>query len=81
MAIDDDNLLDCFINLPESAGIPFILDYATIANAQTRDTELMRKVNEHPQTYVQQILAPNTLVYCYIREPAMLRGRSTFPKS
>jgi RNase H-like domain found in reverse transcriptase/Integrase zinc binding domain/Reverse transcriptase (RNA-dependent DNA polymerase) len=69
MAINDDNLLDCFINLPESEGVPFIPDYATIANAQTWDAELLQKANEQPQKYVQQILAPGTSVYCYIREP------------
>ena len=69
MAIDEDDLLDCFVNLPESEGIPFVLDYGTIADAQTRDAELQQKAVEHPQKYVQQLLAPGTSVYCYIREP------------
>ena len=32
MAIDNDNLADCFVHLPDQAGIPFALDYATIAS-------------------------------------------------
>jgi hypothetical protein len=69
MAIDDDNLLDCFINLPSSEGLPFILNYATIADAQAWDAKLMQKAQQHPQCYVQQLLAPGILVYCYISEP------------
>jgi hypothetical protein len=30
MAIDDDDLLDCFVHLPDQAGIPFVLDYKTL---------------------------------------------------
>ena len=63
MAIDDDNLLDCFVNLPSSEGLPFVLDYATIADAQTRDALLQQKAQTHPQQ------APNTTVTCFIPEP------------
>jgi Integrase zinc binding domain len=69
MAIDDDNLLDCFVNLPLSEGLPFVLDYATIADAQTRDALLQQKAQTHPQQYVHQLLAPNTTVTCFIPEP------------
>jgi hypothetical protein len=69
MAIDDDDLLDCFVHLPDQAGIPFVLDYETIADAQTRDAELQHSVQQEPNKYVQQMLAPNTHVWCYIKEP------------
>ena len=39
MAIDDDNLYNCFLHLPDQAGIPFVMDYKTIAEAQTRDAD------------------------------------------
>lgn len=40
MAIDDDDLLDCFVNLPHSENVPFVLKYDTIADAQSRDARL-----------------------------------------
>jgi transposase InsO family protein len=67
--LDGDNLLDCFVNLPSSEGLPFVLDYATIADAQTRDALLQQKAQEQPQCYVPQLLAPATTVTCYIPKP------------
>jgi hypothetical protein len=69
MAIDDDYLLDCFVHLPDQAGIPFVLDYETIADAQTRDAELQQLAQREPTKFVRQMLAPNTHVWCYIKEP------------
>ena len=66
MAIDDPQLLDCFVHLPHDAGIPFVLGYDTIAAAQQRDADLLELAQQHPTTYVRQLLAPNTQVYCYI---------------
>jgi hypothetical protein len=40
MMIDDDDLLDCFVNLPDTENIPFVLNYQTIANAQRNDVIL-----------------------------------------
>ena len=66
MAIDDDDLLDCFVNLPSSEGIPFVLGYDNIASAQTRDAVLQQLRQKFPQKFVQQLLAPNRRVICYI---------------
>lgn len=66
MAIDEDDLVDCFVHLPDQAGLPFVLSYDTIADAQTRDAELTALVQRNPQQFIQQQLAPNVLVYCYI---------------
>lgn len=66
MAIDDPQLLECFVHLPHDAGIPFVLGYDTIAAAQERDAELLEFAQTNPTTYVRQLLAPNTQVYCYI---------------
>jgi hypothetical protein len=41
-AINDDDLLDCFVHSPDQAGIPFVLDHKTAADAQTRDAELQQ---------------------------------------
>jgi Integrase zinc binding domain len=69
LALDNDNLLDCFVNLPSSEGLQFVLDYAMIADAQTRDALLQQKAQEQPQHYVPQLLALATMVTCYIPEP------------
>ena len=42
MAIDNDDLLDCFVHSPDQAGTPFALDHETVADAQTRDAELQQ---------------------------------------
>ena len=67
--IDDDNLLDCFVNLPDQTGTNFVLDYETIAAVQSRDAELLALAAENPRKYPQQMLTNNTRVYCYISEP------------
>ena len=69
MAIDDPDLVDCFVHLPAQQGHEFVLDYETIANAQAQDAELQNLVQKYPQRYVQQLLAPNLQVYCYIPNP------------
>ena len=66
MAIDDDDLLDCFIHLPASTGNPFVLGYDTI---KVGDARLALLRNKKPQQFVEQ-LAPNTIIVCYyIPEP------------
>ena len=69
MAIDDDDLLDCFVNLPSSEDIPFVLDYERIANAQLRDARLQHLAQHNQQQFARQLLAPDTQVYCYIPNP------------
>ena len=59
--IDDNDMRDCFLNLPEvNNNNPFVLDYVTIADAQSRDAELQQKL---------QILAHNANLICYVAEP------------
>jgi hypothetical protein len=51
MAINDDDLLDCFVHLPDQAGVTFALDYETVADAQklgTRDAELQQLAQQDP---------------------------------
>jgi hypothetical protein len=78
MAIDDDDLLDCFVHLPDQAGIPFVLDHETIADAQTRDAELQQLAQREPTKFVRQMLAPNTHVWCYIKKNIMFHGRFSY---
>ena len=69
MAIDDANLVDCFVHLPDQVGIPFALDYATIAKAQAQDAELKAAVLEYPSRYEKKKLAKDVQVYCYTAPP------------
>jgi hypothetical protein len=43
MMIDDDDLLDCFVNLPNIKNVPFVLNYQTNADAQRNDFILTTK--------------------------------------
>jgi hypothetical protein len=69
LAIDDDSLLDCFVNLPSSEGIPFELTYPIIAAAQQRDALLMQAAEAEPRRYANQLLAPDIYVLCFIPDP------------
>jgi transposase InsO family protein len=69
MAIDDDDLLDCFVHLPGQQNIPFQMDYQTIAEAQAQDTALLQHAEKEPTKVGQQLLAPNVHVYCYVPQP------------
>ena len=69
MAIDNDNLLDCFVNLPATQGIPFVLDYNTIKQAQIGDARLQQLRQDHPASFADQLLAPDLQVTCYIPAP------------
>ena len=65
MAIDDDDLLDCFVHLPASEGVPFVLDYNTIRDAQAGDARLQHLRQTKPNQFGEMLLAPNTRLWCY----------------
>ena len=69
MAIDNTDLLDCFVHLPAAEGIPFDLDYQNIRNAQVGDAHLQALHQDKPTSFVEQLLAPAVSVTCYISEP------------
>ena len=69
MAIDDADLLDCFVNLPASEGIPFVLNYKQIREAQLRDARLQALLIDRPASFANQLLAANLNLSCYIPEP------------
>jgi hypothetical protein len=64
LALEDD-LVDCFLHLPLSENIPFILTYANIAQAQPGDAQLQLLRAQKPNRYIQQLLAPNLSLWCY----------------
>ena len=69
MATDDDNLLDCFIHLPSSEATPFVLDYKTIRTSQAGDARLRVLRQSKPNSFAEQLLAPNVSIVFYIPEP------------
>jgi len=69
MAIDDDELLECFLHLPASTGIPFVLGYDTISASQIGDARLQLLRQQKPAQFAEQLLAPHTNVVVYIPEP------------
>jgi RNase H-like domain found in reverse transcriptase len=67
---NNDDLIDLFVHLPLSENAPFILDYQLIAQAQmTGDTHLQQLHNDTPAKFQQQLLAPNTSIWCYTVDP------------
>ena len=57
------------MHLPVQDSLPFVIDYKGIAEAQARDAELQELRQKYPQKYTQHTLAPDTQVYCYVRDP------------
>lgn len=68
MALDDDDMLDCFLNWQEVDEMhPFPLDYGVIANAQAIDARLQQRLQDDPQHYVRNQLTETANVICHIR--------------
>ena len=49
--------------------VPFIFDFQSIRAAQAEDARLVALRQTHPESYADQLLAPNTMVTCYISQP------------
>jgi hypothetical protein len=64
LALENDHI-DCFLHLPLSENIPFILTYANIAQAQPGDAQLQTLRAKRPNQYIQKLLAPNLSLWCY----------------
>jgi hypothetical protein len=69
MAIDDSDLLDCFVNLPFSQGVPFVPSYNIIRDAQVGDARLTALRDKKPDSIINQQLAPDISLACYIPAP------------
>jgi hypothetical protein len=61
----EDDLIDCLLHLPTSENIPFVLSYETIAQVQPGNAQLQQLREKKPDKFVQQLLAPNTTLWCY----------------
>jgi Integrase zinc binding domain len=61
----EDDLIDCFLYLPMLENIPFVLSYETIAQVQPGDAQLQQLCEKKPNKFIQQLLAPNTTLWCY----------------
>jgi hypothetical protein len=62
--VDDADLIDLFIHLPLSENVPFVLNYQSIAQAQIGDAQLQQLRTRTPAMFQQQLLAPQTFLYC-----------------
>ena len=66
---DDNDLVDCFVNLPPGEDIPLVVDYQAIKEAQQGDAQLQSLAHDHPDRFATQLLAPETRVMCYLTSP------------
>ena len=68
MATDDDDLFDCFVHLPDQAGIDFVPDYKTIAAAQHRDADLKKlaTTESSKDQYPTLKMTDDTDIICYL---------------
>jgi hypothetical protein len=66
MMIDNNDLLDCFVNLPDTENVPFVLNYQTIAEAQRNDVILQHLRQQKPHMFTQQMVAYGVNLICYI---------------
>jgi hypothetical protein len=48
--LSDEELLECFLNLPDDNHIPFALDLVRIAQGQQQDNELWQQHIDHPRS-------------------------------
>ena len=69
MAMDNPSLVDCFVNLPPLGDVPVPLSFEACAAAQAQDATLQQKLITDPAQYVQNQLAPNANVICYLSQP------------
>ena len=69
MAMDNPSLIDCFVNLPPLGDVPVPLSFEACAAAQAQDATLQQKLVTDPARYVQNQLAPNANVICYLSQP------------
>ena len=69
MVTDDTDLRDCFVHLPDQHGVPFQLDYHTIAQAQLQDAALQQQRQTQPLRIQRRLFAPGMQLYCYITTP------------
>ena len=66
MAKNNPSLVDCFVNLPPLGDVPVPLSFEACATAQAQDVTLQQKLVTDPAWYVQNQLAPNANMICYL---------------
>ena len=69
VAMECPSLIDCFVNLPPLGDVPVPLSFEACAAAQAQDATLQQKLVTNPARYVQNQLAPNANVICYLSQP------------
>ena len=69
MAMDNPSLVDCFVNLPPLGDVPVPLSFKACTAEQAQDATLQQKLVTVLARYVQNQLAPNANVICYLSQP------------
>ena len=69
MAMDNPSLVDCFVNLPPFGDVPVPLSFEACTAAQAQDAMLQQKLVTDPAQYVQNQLAPDANIICYLSQP------------
>ena len=72
MAMDNPSLVDCFVNFPPLGDVPVPLSFEACTTAQAQDATLQQKLVTDPARYVQNQLAPNANMICYLSQPNAL---------
>jgi hypothetical protein len=66
--LDDNKLLECFLNLPDENDLPFTLDLQRIATGQQNNQALWQRCLTNPLRYPEQYFG-NTQVLTYLPTP------------
>ena len=55
---EDDDLIDCFANLPDSNGVPFALPHEKMKESQNEDTRPVASREKHLTSFVDKEVSP-----------------------
>jgi hypothetical protein len=70
LLIDDEDMLECFLNYPEvDEQHPFALDYETIAQAQNNNVASLQSLASKPTKFGRFQMSENANLICYIPGP------------
>jgi len=68
--VNNDKLLQCMLNYPEiEMEEPFLLDYGYLSAAQSRDPQLIQKIEQDSEHYNWLLVAPQLRLVAHRKEP------------
>jgi Integrase zinc binding domain len=70
IAMDDESMLECFLNLPDlDIGNTHPLDYLALSAAQQQDEVLQQNLVDKPNQFARLQMDPNVHLICYMVRP------------